>query len=173
MYRHEDGLIDQKININDEKKINRPVSEQHKSFAQCMAMCVRRVYDGKIPSYAIIARDFSLHARDGKAVSSESIRKWMTGKALPQSQRLSVLINWLGQEIASSLSLNANFPKGKDFNHAFGNKKTEASLLLDSSNSDSDEYLVKLIQRLSYRDRKVMITILHTLKNDNRQQHEK
>lgn len=159
--------IHKDLNIDQTSKLKASISEQHKIFAECMKACIKRAYDGKIPSYAIIARDFSLRSCDGKSISSESIRKWMTGKALPHSQRLSTLVNWLGAEIASSLSLHSNELIDKENSYHSGGNKTQTSSLPNQSEIVNEESLFKSIQNLSYRDRKIILSLLRTLQNTN------
>lgn len=173
MYRHEHDHIYIDAIVNETKK-NKIVSlEQRKVFSDCMTACLKRVYDGKIPPYAIIARDFSLRSRDGKSITSESIRKWMTGKALPHTQRLNDLIHWLGEEIAFSFALQPNAVRGKEQSNVSGGSQSGVPLSLHLSQTESDEYLFNLIQNLSYYDRKVMVAILRTFKKNQANPHEK
>lgn len=164
MYRHENDHIYTVANIEETNNNKITPLEHHEIFSDCMRACIKRAYGGKIPSYAIIARDFSLRSRDGTSISSESIRKWMTGKTLPHAQRLSELVNWLGPDIAFSLGLNSYVLNGEKNSDVSGSDISGVSSPLNHSEIDSDNYLFKQIQNLSYRDKKIMMSILHTFK---------
>ncbi len=164
MYRQEADQVFAQIVAGNNGKPLSPI-EQRKNFAKSMNACVRRNYGGKIPSYAVIARDFSLRCPEGGSISNESIRKWMTGKTLPQSHRLSGLIEWLGTEIASALNLNAGrlnekstFERSKDVTPKWD--VNSASLALKTVLITSDTQILQLIQNLSRRDRKIIMSIL-------------
>jgi hypothetical protein len=58
---------------------------------------------GKVPSCAVIARDFSLKARDVEPVSIETVRKWLNGSSLPHAKRLLVLNTWIGIDLNNSV----------------------------------------------------------------------
>jgi hypothetical protein len=65
---------------------------------------------GRIPSAAVVAREFNLRAYDTPPISQESARRWMRGVSLPEEQRLRVLVNWL------NLDFNAALRPGRDLN---------------------------------------------------------
>jgi hypothetical protein len=80
---------------------------------------------GKIPSSAVIARDFTLASPEGiEPISVETVRKWLLGTNLPQSARMRTLCNWLGFDAAV---LDGGF---KPANNGIGanNLKTEKSI---------------------------------------------
>lgn len=65
---------------------------------------------GRIPSAAVVAREFNLRAYDTPPISQESARRWMRGVSLPEEQRLRVLVNWL------NLDFNAALRPGRHLN---------------------------------------------------------
>ena len=65
---------------------------------------------GRIPSAAVVAREFNLRAYDTPPISQESARRWIRGVSLPEEQRLRVLVNWL------NLDFNAALRPGRDLN---------------------------------------------------------
>lgn len=78
---------------------------QYEDFANALASSLRKHYDGKIPSFSTIARDFALHSPEGLApISVETPRKWMRGESLPSLERLQTLAHWLGPEILEPLN---------------------------------------------------------------------
>lgn len=165
MYRHENDRTYKQLENGEERFSPKP-SRQKQIFAQCMNSCVKRAYGGKTPSYAVIARDFSLRYPEGGSISSESIRKWMTGRALPQSHRLSALIDWLGADIATALSLHAELLNAKENDHLGDPSNTGSLSSRRNPLSSSDDQIFNLIQNLSFRDRKIILSILRTLQSN-------
>lgn len=72
------------------------LTELKKMFVKEFRRCLMKRY-GKIPSSAVIARDFTLASPEGiEPISVETIRKWLLGSNLPQSGRMRTLCNWIG-----------------------------------------------------------------------------
>ena len=51
---------------------------------------------GKVPSATYLANQFNFRANGTTAITRETARKWLTGQAIPEMPRLTVLIEWLG-----------------------------------------------------------------------------
>lgn len=58
---------------------------------------------GRIPSAAVVAREFNLRAYDTSPISQESARRWLRGVSLPEEERLRVLVNWLNLDFNEAL----------------------------------------------------------------------
>lgn len=58
-----------------------------------------RVHYGRIPSAAVAARDFNLRNPNTPAISEETARRWMRGLSLPEGERMTVLVRWLGLDM--------------------------------------------------------------------------
>lgn len=72
------------------------MDELKKAFVKEFKRCLIARY-GKIPSAAVIARDFTLASPAAiEPLSLETIRKWLNGINLPQSARMRTLSNWIG-----------------------------------------------------------------------------
>ncbi|MDH6299952.1 hypothetical protein [Polynucleobacter sphagniphilus] len=72
------------------------MDELKKAFVKEFRRCLIEHY-GKIPSAAVIARDFTLASPTAiEPLSIETIRKWLHGVNLPQSARMRTLSNWIG-----------------------------------------------------------------------------
>jgi hypothetical protein len=63
---------------------------------------------GRIPSAAVVAREFNLRAYDTSPVSQESARRWLRGVSLPEEERLRVLVNWLNLDFNAALRPRTN-----------------------------------------------------------------
>lgn len=76
-------------------------------FADQFTRCLKAFYQGRLPSFAKIARDFSLRAPHLPHVSAETVRHWVRGSSLPHVSRMQVLVDWLGPDVASSFDKHA------------------------------------------------------------------
>lgn len=76
-------------------------------FADQFTRCLKAFYQGRLPSFAKIARDFSLRAPHLPHVSAETVRHWVRGSSIPHVSRMQVLVDWLGPEVAASFDNHA------------------------------------------------------------------
>lgn len=162
MYRQE-NLSNLNVNICPQTDRFNLTSEQRKRFAKQLRFCLIRLYDGKLPSYSAIARDFCLRSPGGETISGESIRKWITGRALPHSHRLSVLIDWLGIDLASSLS--NSFDASKSNLNSNDKDHIQPQSHSTSGNGATDLEITHLTKTLSDRDRQLVLSILKTMQH--------
>jgi len=112
------------------------MDELKKAFVKEFKRCLIARY-GKIPSAAVIARDFTLASPAAiEPLSLETIRKWLNGINLPQSARMRTLSNWIGFDAsaldeafkpANNINQTANWSSQKSIDseivhllHAFG-----------------------------------------------------
>ncbi len=65
---------------------------------------------GRIPSAAVVAREFNLRAYDTAPISQESARRWIRGVSLPEEERLRVLVNWLDLDFNKVLRAQDRMP---------------------------------------------------------------
>ena len=70
---------------------------------------------GRIPSAAVVAREFNLRAYDTAPFSQESARRWLRGVSLPEEERLRVLVNWLNLDFNEALKPRAQLLAAKHF----------------------------------------------------------
>jgi hypothetical protein len=63
---------------------------------------------GRLPSAAVLAREFNLRAYDTTPISGESARRWLRGVCLPEEERLRILVNWLNLDFNKALTANRN-----------------------------------------------------------------
>lgn len=141
-----------------------------KRFAEQLTRSIKKAYSGKKPSYAVIARDYSLRSRNGP-VSSETIRKWMLGIAIPQASRLQTLIGWLGTELADVLHIFSEQPnvyqkETRNPNSQIG-ETSHQYFFKNGSEDYMDRHILHLIKNLSTRDRNMVLTMLEVLKQSS------
>ncbi len=58
---------------------------------------------GKVPSAAVVARDFNLRAYGVAPITQESARRWMRGESFPSPKYLGILISWLGVSLEPAI----------------------------------------------------------------------
>ena len=88
---------------------------------------------GRIPSAAVVAREFNLRAYDTSPVSQESARRWLRGVSLPEEERLRVLVNWLNLDFNAALR-----PKTNGHLTAGNHHIRQFSSVIDTDNEHSD-----------------------------------
>jgi len=76
------------------------VDRVKQEFSVALVDGLKQVYGGRMPSIAVVARDFSLKSPHLPHISGETIRKWIQGESLPHYSRMQVLIEWLGPQVA-------------------------------------------------------------------------
>ena len=126
----------------------RSTSEIKDNFACHLRECLKSRY-GKLPSAAVVARDFNLRAHGTSPISQESARRWIRGVSLPEEDRLRVLVNWLNLDFNNvlissnnkSVYLNSNHQSELPSNHPNRNghlKKDEEIITLIFSLDDQE-----------------------------------
>lgn len=63
---------------------------------------------GKMPSATHLANQFNFRAHGTTEITRETARKWMTGQAIPEIERLNILIEWLELDPHKFLASGAN-----------------------------------------------------------------
>lgn len=77
------------------------------NFSALLRDSLRSRY-GRIPSAAVVAREFNLRAYDTSPVSQESARRWLRGVSLPEEERLRILVNWLQLDFNKALEMKSS-----------------------------------------------------------------
>lgn len=84
-----------------------------KVFARNLKEKLCAHYGGRMPSFSTVARDFALRSPHLKHVSSETIRKWIRGVALPTVTRLQVLNEWFQCDLMLEIKSVSDQKNGK------------------------------------------------------------
>ena len=71
-------------------------------FARSLRESLRVRY-GKLPSAAVLAREFNLRADGVSPITQESARRWMRGEAFPRPEYLEILLSWLGVSLDAAI----------------------------------------------------------------------
>jgi hypothetical protein len=85
-------------------------------------------YYGRIPSAAVLARDFNLRAANVPQISQETARRWIRGLSIPELDKLQILVDWLGLD-PNFMRSNENNLNGSNNKHRGKSNPYEAALL--------------------------------------------
>lgn len=122
-------------------------------FSRQLVLLMERAYGGRIPSLSVLARDLSLRAPHLPHVSTEAVRKWLRGNAIPQSPRMKVLVDWLGDDLLDPLTQTNQYPHWQS-------PATQANRQNDPMALST---AMKLLESLEQSDQKLVIRLLHSL----------
>ena len=137
-------------------------------FSRQLAEGLKSFYGGRLPSFATIARDFSLRAPHLTHLSAETVRQWIRGQALPHVSRMQVLVDWLGPQMTASYdhSHHSNdLLNGKpdEKNHSLGNAVGFQQSEPHERNAPDEEHLLHLMHSLSIEEQQAVIEIAELL----------
>ena len=118
---------------------------------------------GRVPSAAVLAREFNLRAYDTTPVTGESARRWLRGVCLPEEERLRVLVNWLNLNFNDALThRNENGVPPQVYNGSAHNGHQKNPPFPRPSNGESHEErdLYSLILALPASERSLILNLL-------------
>ncbi len=128
-------------------------SDMKHQFSRQLVLLLERAYGGRVPSLSVLARDLSLRAPHLPHVSTEAVRKWLRGNAIPQSPRMQVLVEWLGDDLLEPLTQTNHYPHGQS-PPTQANRQND-SLVLGTA--------MKLLESLDKSDQKLVLKLLQSL----------
>lgn len=163
--------------ITTEANLNK-TNDIKENFAALLRDSLRGRF-GRIPSAAVVAREFNLRAYDTLPISQESARRWIRGVSLPEEQRLRVLVNWLNLDFNAALrpgrhlnghGLNGFGSNGHFYQHGGTNgqhshelsKASEPRQNGQQPTQNETEELAALVGALSAEQKKVLESFLKT-----------
>lgn len=103
----------------------------------------------KIPSSGYIAKEFNLRAKNTGTVTSETVRRWLHGLALPDIEKIVALSEWLEIDLNTLLSIRkaAGYHSNKIGNGELNTLINSSQKLIQSLHEISAE-LEDLVQKL-------------------------
>ncbi len=107
---------------------------------------------GKVPSATYLANQFNFRANGTAAITRETARKWLTGQAIPELPRLTVLVEWLGLDPHQLLA---------------GSKKLPASATAGHGDDLTIETIVELLRTMDAKTRSVVLITAWALRETN------
>jgi hypothetical protein len=116
---------------------------------------------GKTPSASLFANQFNLRAYGTKTITRETARKWILGLAVPEIDKLVVLINWLDIDASELFKYQAK---------ASNNTSKESSSLNDNDLSNIDYHLFECLNGLTKNSKSTLYLaalMLKQLENNN------
>lgn len=128
------------------------------TFSRSLRNCLHKHY-GRVPTAAVIAKDFNLRAYGVDPITQESARRWIRGISIPEEDRLKVLIEWLSLDFNEILRSNGNGDK-----HARAGDGHVMPNEIFRENGDglsvSDEELVRLLFSLNEEKRRLVLELI-------------
>ena len=106
-------------------------------------------YYGRIPSAAVLARDFNLRAANVPQISQETARRWIRGLSIPELDKLQILVDWL--------SLDTNFMRSNENNLNGSNNKQRART------NPSEAALLEVFRETDTRGKQMLLSMANTL----------
>lgn len=107
---------------------------------------------GKLPSATYLSNQFNFRAQGSTAITRETARKWLTGLAIPEIQRLNILIEWLDL----------------DTNKILSRKVRQDSASQPASDEDLIiETIVELLKKMDAKTRSVVLITAWALRETN------
>ena len=144
------------------------------SFSAHLRECLKQRY-GKIPSAAVVARDFNLRAYGTSPISQESARRWIRGVSLPEEDRLRVLVNWLNLDFNHVLKnpgihriIHPNHEQVQDINHSIWVKHSEvishpSHSTEQNGHSKEDQEIIEMIFSLDDKQRAALAELVKAI----------
>ena len=115
-----------------------------------------RVRYGKLPSAAVVARDFNLRADGVSPITQESARRWIRGEAFPKPEYLEILLSWLG------VSLDAAILTPEKRVHAPHSFDMGGGLGYITPMNPAEERMTRLFMTLNLEQKKVVMELIET-----------
>lgn len=134
-------------------------------FSEQFVKSLKDFYGGRIPSFATVARDFSLRAPHLPHVSAETVRQWARGAVVPHVSRMQVLVDWLGPELAASFDRHSKVSltgKPDDQGQPLGNG-FNAPHTHHARSVPDEQHLLQLMHSLSIEEQQAVIEIAELL----------
>ena len=134
-------------------------------FSRQLVLLLERAYGGgRLPSLSVLARDISLRAPHLPHVSTEAVRKWIRGSAIPQSPRMQGLVDWLGDELLEPLMRSIDTSRLSALEPRIDRQSDpitleNAILLLESLEPSEKRLVFELLQTLTRRRSKSRVSV--------------
>jgi hypothetical protein len=125
-------------------------------------LCKRLVdHYGRMPSAAVVARDFNFRSPHLAPISQETARRWIRGLSVPEIERLSILATWLKIDVKEIFqSSTQEHPQGSGMiNRPFplGESQTSSGL------SSADQRLVQICATLDDKAKQLIVMLAQEL----------
>ena len=123
-------------------------------FARSLCESLQVRY-GKVPSAAVVARDFNLRAYGVAPITQESARRWMRGESFPSPKHLEILISWLGVSLDPAVLT----PQRQTYSST---SNGEQAAYYISPMPSSDERIIRLFASLNPEQKIAVVKLIET-----------
>lgn len=132
------------------------------AFSKELMRCLLDKY-GRMPSAAVLARDFNFRSGDLSPITAETARRWIRGLSMPEMERLKLLIEWLGMRI-DFLNEPALIRTETPTNRHFEDSRHSH----DPGLSPDEMELVRVYRGSEESVRRLMLSVVHTIQRNGR-----
>jgi hypothetical protein len=122
-----------------------------KAFATHLKAGLLKHYQGRMPSFNAIARDFTLRAPELPPVSSETVRHWLRGESLPHVSRMQVLTDWLGAELTDFALQRHTDCCNKGLNKNCPNDRVMLCDMIEKLDQQESQTMIAILNMLAVR----------------------
>ena len=122
-----------------------------KAFALQLKAGLLNYYNGRMPSFSVIARDFTLRAPDLLPLSSETVRHWLRGESMPHISRMQILLEWLGEDLVNFAMRPSVSPCNKGIDKACHNELVSLCDMIHKLDQQETEAMRSVLMMLSIR----------------------
>ena len=127
------------------------MSATKKVFAKHLKSGLLKHYQNQMPSFNVIARDFTLRAPDLPPVSSETVRHWLRGESMPHISRMQVLIDWLGAELVDFSLQRSSDCCNKGFDKNCHKQRLSICDMIEKLNQQESQAMIAVLHMLAAR----------------------
>lgn len=132
------------------------------AFSKELMRCLLDKY-GRMPSAAVLARDFNFRSGDLSPITAETARRWIRGMSIPEMERLKLLIEWLGMRVDF-----LNQPEQIRTESQFLRPFSESRHSQEAGLSPDEMELVRVYRGSEESVRRLMLSVVHTIQRNGK-----
>lgn len=132
------------------------------AFSKELMRCLLDKY-GRMPSAAVLARDFNFRSGDLSPITAETARRWIRGMSIPEMERLKLLIEWLGMRVDflnKPEQIRTESPSLRPF--------SESRHSQESGLSPDEMELVRVYRGSEESVRRLLLSVVHTIQRNGK-----
>ena len=127
--------------------MDQPVRDEVENVKTVFAkeLCKRLVdHYGRMPSAAVVSRDFNFRCPQLSPISQETARRWIRGLSLPEVERLATLVSWLQLDPLQIFRLGKAMPGQYTTGNPLGGESKATSPIPMGGNLNAPQFLSTL-----------------------------
>jgi hypothetical protein len=132
------------------------------AFSKELMRCLLDKY-GRMPSAAVLARDFNFRSGDLSPITAETARRWIRGMSMPEMERLKLLIEWLAMRVDF-----LNEPEQIRSEVPSNRPNFESRHSHEPGLSPDEMELVRVYRGSEESVKRLMLSVVHTIQRNGR-----